>query len=69
MKIKEGDLVLSNWLPPEGGVRLQGIVTEVLPAPNEVSETSSVARVFWINANETSICEYFEGELELAAKS
>jgi|TARA_A100001011_G_scaffold381515_1_gene450166 hypothetical protein len=69
MKIKEGDLVLSTWLPPEGVPRLQGVVTEIVPAPNEVSDVFSVAKVFWINANEPNICEYFESELELVAKS
>ena len=69
MKIKEGDLVRFLVWERDGGVRLQGIVTEIVPAPNEVSEFSDVVNVFWINANEPNICEYFVHELELVAKS
>ena len=69
MKIKEGDLVRFLVWERDGGVRLQGIVTEIVPAPNEVSDVSSIFKVFWINANEPNICEYFVHELELVAKS
>ena len=67
MKIKEGDLV--RFSEHQCGEQLQGIVTEIVPAPNEISDVSSVFKVFWINANEPNICEYFESELELVAKS
>lgn len=72
MKIKEGDLVLSNWKLPPNTPRLQGIVTQILSAPNDVSEEWDVIRVFWVNAktyDKYEICEYYEKELELVAKS